>query len=136
MAVVIEACPRCGADARVSVHEHMRRGIGRAWSRSVRCEACGLTQEADSGGALPDAYRAHVLAEEGAWELVVPGSDDRRKVASVARDAFDLGVQAAVRFARVVPGVVLSGTPVEVAWFGYLLAQQGVVSLTRPISDR
>lgn len=131
MAAVIVACPRCGADAQAHFGESIRTDrLG--WFRSLRCLACGSAEEADYAGALPEDHRAQILREHGTWELVVPRAQDRRTVATVAREAFTLELRAAVTFARAVPGVVWSGTEREMAWFGLLLARRGVISLIRP----
>jgi hypothetical protein len=132
MAAMIVPCPRCGAASRANFGQSIRFDATLAWFRSVRCEACGAAEEADFGGALPQAQRPQILREHGTWQIVVPRIEDRRKVATVAREAFALDLRAAVKFARAVPGVVWSGTEREMAWFGLLLARRGVVSLTRP----
>ncbi|MBZ5707981.1 hypothetical protein [Nannocystis pusilla] len=98
-------CPRCAAA--IQVYHHVCRREGSVWwSESIRCDRCGMMQEADSDAGDP-AARAAILAANGRWVLAV--TDLGRvpiRVLRVIRD--ELGyrpAEARARLERLASGI-------------------------------
>jgi len=131
MATTKERCSQCGSDADVRIGQAIAHGDELVWSMGTKCPACGLVREADDRGFPPETYRRLILDQDGAWEVVVLGEQDRRQVALAAKDLFGLSMRDAAQFARRIPGVVWTGTECEAAWVKRHLQKRGIVSTLR-----
>ena len=84
------------------------------WHRSSIGEA-GVFEE-DGIGMPPEWFRDHLIEKEGRWELIANDSTDKIIVVRVMRSEMALDMAHAAKLLKSLPGVIYTGTKVEVDW--------------------
>ncbi|MGC0421624.1 hypothetical protein [Embleya sp. AB8] len=102
-------------------HEALR------WAVDRRCESCGLVIDDGGAGPAPDFVRDPILAEHGAWLLLV-GDAPRAKVQSLKafREVFEVDLKTASTMTGQAMASGWPGTYVEVEFLAGVLRKAGV----------
>ncbi|MET7300209.1 hypothetical protein [Embleya sp. NPDC005575] len=102
-------------------HETLR------WAVDRRCESCGLVIDDGGAGPAPDFVRESLLAEHGAWSLLV-GKSPRAKVQSLKafRGVCEVDLKTASMMTAQAMTSGWSGTYVEVELLASILTGAGV----------
>ncbi|HEU4321588.1 MAG TPA: hypothetical protein VFS21_00430 [Roseiflexaceae bacterium] len=98
------------------------------WNAAYRCERCGHQLELDGSEPTPQNIRQAIIAEHGAWELVIPEGCNRARALKVLRSALDLSIVEAAALRNRIPGPVMAGTEHEIRRLHHLLAAEHVPS--------
>lgn len=117
-------CPRCARADQLRLAQTVIRSRLR-WYESTHCSGCGFTQEADAIGLPPPAIRAHLLATDGRWALVLQQAKSAARAARVLRDCLALDSSEAIALTRQPGGILFQGSATECAWLGEALARVG-----------
>lgn len=89
---------------------------GMTWYLSYRCAVCKVMVEEDGGEILPDEIRNEILSQEGVWELKILENDKQSllKLYKFLRVNLNISLQEIYQIKKIIPGVILKGTKVEV----------------------
>lgn len=127
------SCPRCGhvnalQIGQVSVRQQLR------WFESVKCDACGLTSEADGIGFPSLEVRILLLEGLGRWKVVMTGMKSIGNTVKVLRAALSIDLNEAAALAKSSSKIVYEGTKSECLWLMELLGDAGEAStLLEPV---
>jgi hypothetical protein len=84
------------------------------WYRSSMGED-GIFEE-DGIGMPPEWIRDYLIEKDGRWELIAIDATDKSVVVRLMRLEMKLEMAAAARLLKSLPGVIYTGTKVEVDW--------------------
>jgi hypothetical protein len=128
-------CPHCGLAGAMTCAQTSPAGK-LVWYESVRCERCGLCQEADGWGFPPNELREAFLKEGGLWVVTVTAARQKFSIIMLLRETLGWDLKTAHEVMASIhdglPGVVYSGTRAECLWIASLLDAIGQPSEVRP----
>jgi hypothetical protein len=122
--VLTFSCPQCGLAGALTCAQTGYTGK-LLWHESVRCERCGLCQEADGWGFPPDALREAFLKEGGVWVVTLTAVHPKFSIIMLLRKTLGWDLKTAHEVMKQIhdgqPGAVYSGTREECLWIASLL---------------
>jgi len=126
MASIRVTCSNCGQFINMHVGQHVVHNR-LVWNGGYHCTHCNNEVEIDGFGHPPDEVRRAILGEEGMWELAMYEPHERvTKAVKVLRQALDLSLQESAGLRDRIPGVVTTGTYVEMEFLKLLLYEEGI----------
>ncbi|WP_252243961.1 MULTISPECIES: hypothetical protein [unclassified Clostridium] len=111
MTKILKICS-CGTTSLAEVGQSFINGKLR-WYLSFRCPCCGKANEIDGMDDIPIEIRDAILQQEGEWGLVIEDSSKVSSVLKVLRRELNLSFNEIVRLKKSIPGIVLTGTKIE-----------------------
>lgn len=131
-----DECDSCGGVVEGWFAQFLQNGNLR-WAVDRRCVSCGLVIDDGGPGPAPDFVREPILAEHGAWRLLV-GDSPQTKVQSLK--AFRRVCEVDLKAASVMTGQAMtsgwSGTYVEVELLASILREVGIPVEVSPPAPR
>lgn len=125
MAVFEIKCPNCGTQLSMTVTQHFS-AAGLSWAQSADCPGCGSSYDGGDQGMPPGHLREAILTVDGYSGLLVACEDqDAANIAAVLARAIELPDAESAGLRELLPGLVLTGSPVEMAWLQTVLKAAG-----------
>lgn len=113
MAEILKICD-CGNECRAEVGQSFISGK-LTWYLSYKCMSCGKATEIDGSGDIPVEVRQAILEKDGTWGLVIDNSNNISSVLKTLRKELNLSLQEVTKLKKLIPGIVLKGTKIEMA---------------------
>ena len=87
----------------------------------------GIVFEEVGVGMSPEYIRDYLIKKEGEWELIAGDPTNKSMVIRVMRSVMQLKMAEASKLLKDLPGVIYSGTKVEVDWLKAKLLESDIV---------
>ncbi len=91
----------------------------------------GVPFEEDGVGLPPECIRDQLIEKGGEWELITNESVNKSVVVMVMRSTMQLDMGEAAKLLKKMPGVIYTGTKVEVDWLKSQLLKLGATAEVR-----
>lgn len=118
-------CSSCGSEVWCHYVQYcMGREIG--WEREFSCRACNCSQAFYDLGPPPRAIRDLILERHGTWVVWIESRAQMTVVLKVLKQELRFSNDELKMVMRMIPGVILKGTKVEMEWSAHLLRQSNI----------
>lgn len=128
LAFVLRKCDKCNSDIKFNFTQRIDSYNDISWCGGYRCTKCDDGVEIDGSGIIDDTLRNIILEQEGLWGLHLEKEIDKVEVIKIIRKALNLSIEEVKRIKNSIPGVIITGTNVEMKRLQLLLKIGGLRS--------
>jgi len=111
MAKISKICS-CGTTSLAEIGQSFISGKLR-WYLSFKCPCCGKANEVDGMDDIPIEIRDAILQQEGKWGLIIEDTNKTLSLLAILRKELNLSLNEIARLRKLIPGIVLTGTKIE-----------------------
>lgn len=116
-------CPECLTSGRSNVGQSFAPGE-LVWFQSLSCSRCDQQVEVDGNGLPPEAFRNAIIKKCGQWGLWIDVSGTPKvEVCKIFRRLLSIKMEETVSLKERIPGIVYTGTDVEMRWLSSIIEQ-------------
>lgn len=128
LAFIERKCDKCGSNVKFNFTQRINSYNELSWSGGYICNKCNDAMEVDGVGIIDEPLRSAILDQEGLWGLLVEEKLDKIEFIKIIRNALNLNIKEIKRIKERIPGIVITGTNVEMQRLQLLLKIEGLMS--------
>lgn len=122
----------CGEIVEAEVGQKGHKKI--TWFMSYKCHICGRTIEEDGIGETPEVIRKAIITQEGEYGLLASESEKNITALIVLiRKVLKLNLKETMVIKKLIPGVILKGSKVEMERIQLVAREYGMDTLVEKI---
>lgn len=124
-----KVCSSCGEIVKFYFSESLYSLYNRTWHGGYSCSKCGSSLEVDGTGKIEGELREIILAKDGVWGLNLELTGmELTQALFILRKFENLTIEDIKTMKKLVPGIVLNGTKIEMIRLHKILLEKSIDS--------